>query len=395
MGRDITEQRKAQEEVRLLNADLERRVTERTRELASANAELQHEITERQRVEEVLRASEERLHLALRAARAGAWEWDMKTNQAYWSEENFMVMGLNPNTVEPHYDNWLCCVHPDDRLEAGQWVAQAIEQQADLNIEFRVIWPDGSIHWINDIGKITFDENAQPVGMYGIQMDITERKLATEKIRASLHEKELLLKEIHHRVKNNLQIISSLLYLQSGSIDDPLTLMKFQDSQNRIHSMALIHERLYRSDDLAHVDFATYLHDLATSLVDTYRKQAYHIALKVKADNALLDIDTAIPCGLIVNELVSNALKHAFPNGRTGQIGVEIHHQDLAGTSNYQLVIWDDGVGIPQDMDYLNTPSLGLQLVSNLTRQLGGVIDLCREGGTCFTIRFSGQRARR
>ncbi len=217
--------------------------------------------------------------------------------------------------------------------------------------------------------------------------DITERKLAAEKTETSLHEKEILLKEVHHRVKNNLQVISSLLNLQSNSIDNPLALARFQDSQNRIRSMALIHERLYRSDDLARIDFGPYLHDLAGSLVQTYRRQAQRVELRMSTVRVLLDIDTAIACGLIVNELVSNALKHAFPDGRSGQVGVEI--QEDRELEQFRLVIWDDGIGIPEDLDYLKTTSLGLQLVNSLTRQIKGSIDLCRVNGTKFDICFS------
>lgn len=218
--------------------------------------------------------------------------------------------------------------------------------------------------------------------------DITEYKLTSDKVKASLHEKEILLKEIHHRVKNNLQIISSLLNLQSNSIYDPLTLSQLQDSQNRIRSMALIHERLYRSENLAQIDFSIYLHELTASIVHTYRRQADCVTLKVEASGVMLDIDTAISCGLIVNELVSNALKHAFPNERSGQIEVEIQHEE----QQIRLVVGDDGVGIPDSIDYRKTKSLGLQLVTNLTRQLGGTLELCDGAGTTFEIRFPAPR---
>jgi two-component sensor histidine kinase/PAS domain-containing protein len=218
--------------------------------------------------------------------------------------------------------------------------------------------------------------------------DITERMLATAKLETSLHEKEILLKEVHHRVKNNLQIISSLLNLQSNAIDNPLIRTQFQDSQNRIRSMALIHERLYRSDDLASIDFDSYLRDLAGSLVQTYQPQAQRVELRMSTARVLLNIDTAIACGLILNELVSNALKHAFPDSRPGQIGVELlEDREL---HQFRLVVWDNGVGIPGNMNYQQTTSLGLQLVNSLTRQLNGTVDLCRVNGTRFDICFPG-----
>lgn len=385
VGRDVTQTRMAEEKFILLNAVLEQRVADRTQQLASTNSALLAEIEQRMRIESSLQASRDRLHLALQAASAGAWEWNIRTNQAVWSDENYQVMGLTPGSVEPLYENWLRCVYPADRLMADQSVAQAVKDRAGLNIEFRVLLPNGDIRWISDIGNLTFDETGAPVGMYGIQMDITKRRLVEEQLRASLLEKELLLKEIHHRVKNNLQIVSSLLSLQSESTDDQSTVAQFQDSQARIRSMALIHERLYRSNDLAHIDFAKYLSELAEALIKTYRRHKQSITLNVTAGGVILDIDTAIPCGLIVNELLSNALKHAFPGGRSGEIRVEMSRITDA---SFQIVVWDSGVGISDEIDCLHPATLGLQLVNNLTHQLDGTIEFSNRAGAYVAICF-------
>lgn len=217
-----------------------------------------------------------------------------------------------------------------------------------------------------------------------LKLENAERRRAETSLRTSLDEKEVLLREIHHRVKNNLQIISSLLNLQSMNFSDPVLLAQFQDSQNRVRSMALIHERLYRSEDLALVDFSTYLRELTGSLVMTYSRQPQNITVTVDADAVMLDIDTAIPCGLIVNELVSNALKHGFPSGRAGQIQVEMFPEP-----QFRLVVSDDGIGLPPDFDWRHSPSLGLQLVESLTRQLGGTIEISGSPGTRAEICFS------
>ncbi|MDZ7261537.1 MAG: ATP-binding protein, partial [candidate division KSB1 bacterium] len=219
--------------------------------------------------------------------------------------------------------------------------------------------------------------------------DITERKQAEDQIKASLKEKELLLKEIHHRVKNNLQVISSLLNLQAGYIKDTQALELFQESQNRIKSMALIHEKLYRSQNLAKIDFKEYIHNLTNYLFRSYRAFSNNIVPKIKVDNIYLGIDTAIPCGLIINELVSNAMKHAFPAGKTGKIWI-----NFSATTNRRhsdklvLSVRDNGVGFPRDLDFRNTESLGLQLVNTLTKQLKGTIELDRSRGTKFKITF-------
>jgi two-component sensor histidine kinase len=218
------------------------------------------------------------------------------------------------------------------------------------------------------------------------QQEIAERKQAEERIQVSLQEKEILLKEIHHRVKNNLQVISSLLYLQSKEIEDQETLEMFLESQHRVRSMALVHERLYRTEDLARVDGAEYIRDLAGYLYRSYSTAAGLVKLTVKVDDVSLGIDTAVPCGLIINELVSNSLKHAFADGREGHVLVEL---GLDSQGVYTLIISDDGVGLPEGLDFRNTRSLGLRLVNTLVEQLGGTIELERSNETTFTITFA------
>jgi two-component sensor histidine kinase len=218
------------------------------------------------------------------------------------------------------------------------------------------------------------------------QQEITERKRAEEQIKASLKEKEVLLKEIHHRVKNNLQVISSLLYLQSKDVKDREALEMFQESQYRVRSMALVHERLYQSKDLAKVDLAEYARSLANYLFRSYGVNSNIIELKINVDDVFLGIDTAVPCGLIINELVSNSLKHAFPDGREGEIRIELWSNH---DSQFTLMVSDNGVGFPKDLDFRDTQSLGLQLVNTLVDQLEGTIKLDRSGRTSFEITFT------
>ncbi len=224
------------------------------------------------------------------------------------------------------------------------------------------------------------------VGMVGVMRDVTERRRAEEQIKASLREKEVLLKEIHHRVKNNLQVISSLLYLQSKDVEDNRTLKMFQDSENRVRSMALVHERLYQSQDLARIDFAEYARNLANYLFRSYGINTNVIQPKISVDDVFLGVDTAIPCGLIINELVSNSLKHAFPDGRAGEIRIELRAGD---EGQFTLMISDNGVGFPAGLDFRDGGSLGLQLVNALVDQLEGTAELDRRGGTAFKIAFA------
>lgn len=213
---------------------------------------------------------------------------------------------------------------------------------------------------------------------------------ANERIQASLREKEVLLKEVHHRVKNNLQIVSSLLSLQSRFIEDEQMLEVFNESQNRLRSMVLIHERLYQSEDLARVDFAEYVAQLATDLFRSYQVDPGNIRLEVDIDSILLEIDIAVPCGLIVNELVNNALKYAFPSQQEGRICIRF--QRSAG-GEFTMTVQDDGVGLAAEIDFFHTETLGLQLVNTLVKQLNGRLEVDCSGGTGIEITFPQSRS--
>lgn len=220
-----------------------------------------------------------------------------------------------------------------------------------------------------------------------LQNELAERKKAEAQLKISLREKESLLKEIHHRVKNNLQVISSVLRLQSDYVKDAQVLELFKDSQNRIRSMALIHEKLYQSSDLSRINLSEYLTELTGNLMRSYTSGAVPIRLKITSGDVWLNIDTAIPCGLIINELVSNSLKHAFPRPQeTNEIEIEIQQTDA---EQFTLTVRDNGIGFPETLDFRNTESLGLELVCIFTEQLGGRIELDRSNGTAFTLTFS------
>ena len=214
--------------------------------------------------------------------------------------------------------------------------------------------------------------------------DITDRNKTENQLKTSLKDKDMLLREIHHRVKNNLQIISSLLNLQSRYIKDVDALDIFAESQNRVRSMAIIHEKLYNSESMSEIDFGEYISDLTESLFYNYRVNPSRISLKKNMDEIYFDVDTAIPCGLIVNELITNCLKHAFPGDDKGEICIELLKTD----DKHVLNVKDNGVGFPEDIDFKNTKSLGLQLVNNLVSQVDGTIELDGSNGSSFNIIF-------
>ncbi len=233
--------------------------------------------------------------------------------------------------------------------------------------------------------RVLKDAEGRVLGALSSARDITEKKAAEDKIRQSLKEREVMLREIHHRVKNNIQIISSLLRLQSRRLDDEKARAALADSQNRIRSMALIHEKLYQTDDFARIDMGEYFESMASHLQTVYREQANRFSLRVEADQIKLDINRAIPIGLIVNELVTNAMKHAFPDGRAGAIFIRLLR---SGEDHFELTVKDDGIGLPESVRRDGGNTFGLEIVRELAHQIDGVQEIRNDGGTEVVIRF-------
>jgi PAS domain S-box-containing protein len=340
------------------------------------------DITERKLAEEALRESEEKFRVLSETSPAAI--------ALYQGED---VIYINPTAArligysveELSRISFWGCVHEDFReMVRERGIARMKGEAVPSQYECKFVTKDGRELWaIISVGLIEF--KGRPAGIVTL-IDRTEAKAAEERIRASLAEKEVLLKEVHHRVKNNLQIISTLLMLQSESVRDEKLLRSFRDSQDRIAAMALIHERLYKSPDFASIDFAEYIGNLAGSLFDSYLVDPGSIVLHVDTGGMVMDIDRAIPCGLIVNELLSNSLKYAFPDNRAGEISVRFRSCE---DGRITLTVVDTGVGLPSGFDFRNTETLGLQLVCMLVTQLRGQIDIdSGQDGTVVSISF-------
>lgn len=274
-------------------------------------------------------------------------------------------------------------IHPEFKEISKKRLYAAYIKRKPLDfLEEKIIDLEGNVKYI-EIGDIPIMYNNKPAVQIVVR-DITGRKKLENELKKSLEEKDMMLKEIHHRVKNNLMVIESLLNLQSHYIKDKTALNIFKESQNRAKSMALIHQRLYQSNDLKRIEFGEYSQTLARDLFHSYSVDPNNIKMNIDTDKVMLDVNIAIPLGLILNELISNSLKHAFPEDKKGQINVEFHTKE----EKFELSVSDDGIGIPQGFDYKKSDSLGLMLVHSLSDQIRAEVKMDVTNGTKFKITF-------
>jgi two-component sensor histidine kinase len=348
-------------------------------------------------VDAALYTGKEQFRRLLEKLPAGAYTCDPEGLITYYNPHAVQLWGRAPRLNDPvdRFCGSFKLFSPDGSPIAHDqcWMALALKTDKEYNgHEIVIERPDGQRLTALAYANPVHDESGTLIGAVNVLVDITDRKRTEMALRDSearlkiaLHEKEVLLKEIHHRVKNNLQVVCSLLRLQRDTIEDSTLRELFYESEHRVRSMALIHETLYQASDVARLQLAHYLRTLSVELFRAYGVDPQHIALTNCIDEITLPLDAAIPCGLIVNELLSNALKHAFPDGRRGDIRIELR----AGPDQQVLLrVVDTGVGFPAGLDVRQTDSLGLQLVCALTEQLQGTIAVERDGGTALTVTF-------
>jgi PAS domain S-box-containing protein len=343
--------------------------------------------TNRKKAEESLIESESRLKFAIDTLESGIWELNVKTGKAWRSPRHDQIFGYKALLPEWTYQMFLDHVIPEDRSEVDRKYGYALSTKTEWNFECRIRRVDNTVRWIAAQGKPSeYDDKNEVVMLSGIVNDITDRKKVEELIQASLKEKETLLKEVHHRVKNNMQVIKSLLHLQEEKIKDKDALALLKDSQQRIQAMALVYNKLYLSINLASINMVDYIKELTIGLINSYTTAPHRVTASITPSDVSLSIDMAIPCGLVINELVTNALKYAFPENRTGQIAISLKN---GGNQEFALTVSDNGVGMPEGINLSNTPTLGLKLVTSLVQdQLEGKIALDRSQGTTFKITF-------
>ena len=340
--------------------------------------EIWQDITDHRQAEEALLASEKKYRLLFDFAPVGIVVADLAGNILAANSALEKTLGYTLDEMQ-HIKLGEVCVNPDEKT---QIIDEVTRKGLVEDREVRLIRKDGTIY--DALLDINLTEmNGQKV-LLTMSRDITEHKLAEKQIQQSLREKETLLREIHHRVKNNLAVISSLLSLQAEGISDEGLRRALEESQQRMKSMALVHEHLYQKNDFSRINYKDFIVDVIKELESIYHKRNGTIEIKLNIEDLTLDIDSAIPCSLIINELVTNAYKYAFPDNRSGELGISFAKEDDA----YILTIKDNGIGLPKGVDYRNSNTLGLQIVNVLCKQLRGNLEMRVDRGTEAVITF-------
>lgn len=342
------------------------------------------EVTQEKKEKKKLEDTIQKLKTAQKIGNIGYWTHNIVKNKGEWSEEVYDIWEVDPETFEPTFENLLETIHPDDKDILLRDVSTAYPDQNYQENEHRIITPDGGVKWIRARITLHRDENGEPRLLEGISQDITEKKKREEEILQTLREKETLLEEVHHRVKNNLAVVSSMVQLQAYEETNDEVKQKLMDSVVRIISMASIHEQLYQSHSFSKLDLSKSLKKLVKKIVETMDPEV-PIILEFDLNQVDLNINQAIPFSLIVNEVVTNVIKHAFQGKSKGKIKVTLSEKD----SLLHLSIKDNGIGIPEDFEIKKNQTLGLNLIDTLAKQLDAEYNYnSTELGTSFNIQF-------
>ena len=366
----------AEEDLHQINTDLERRVVERTDELNTKY----HELTESRKGE---RESENRFRDLVESMNDGFIIQDGTGIITFVNSKISKMTGFSKEEIVGR--SALDFFSPDNQSVINDQIN--LRQKGIVgSYETELTTQDNLQLPIRISPQLIYNEEQEIVGSFGIITDISQQKQAEELIKASLEEKEMLLHEIHHRVKNNLTVISSLLSLQARRSDNDTCNAVLQDSQNRVQAMAMIHETLYSSDSLSSIDISSYFTKLVNGVMQSYGNNDRSVNFKVQTGNIKIDIKKATPLGLIVNELTTNILKYAYPDNEKGSFLIQLKS---SGENKFELIISDDGIGIPEDFDWHHTDKLGIKLVKLMVEnQLNGSINVENSEGTKYTISF-------
>ena len=329
--------------------------------------------------------SDERLHLALAAGEFGVWDWDLGRNVMIWDDRMYEIFGIQRNSVV--VEAWQKGIHPEDRGKVMEIARPGFFGKIGCHMEYRFVRPDGAVRYIRADGIVIKNEDGSPSRIIGLHNDITERHLAESRIRSLLEEKEILLREVHHRIKNNMNNIMALLSLQSIALNDPSAVSVLEDARGRVQSMMVLYDKLYRSTDFRVISAKQYLTSLIDEILRNFPSRQ-PVSVEARIDDIILEPEIMSPLGMILNELITNTLKHAFV-GKEDEAAIRVRLS--ARDKHATLIVEDNGVGLPESIDIEDPPGFGLQLVSLLTKQLEGTIRPERRDGSAFILEFDVQ----
>jgi PAS domain S-box-containing protein len=331
----------------------------------------------------MLRTNQDRLQLAIRAADIGIWDWDIIRNKLLWEDSMYALYGVAKENFNGRYEEWSMKIHPDDRQNNEGEMQAALRGEHEYAYEFRIIREDGSIRFLKAASQTIRDKKGKALRMVGINIDITG-------LRKMINEKETLLRELYHRTKNTMQIIKSMILLQANEFSSDEGVQKVvKNTEDRIQAISLVHQMLYKSRDLSRISIKEYIHELAPLVLESFGVSG-RISLDINSEELFLLLDTAIPFGLILNELITNSVKYAFPGNRKGVITINLKtgEQDIV-ILNYS----DNGIGIPEGFDFQNQKSLGMRLIQNIgIDQMLGKIEMKNHNGFTCRLEFQNNR---
>jgi PAS domain S-box-containing protein len=338
------------------------------------------DITKRKAIEDAYKETNWRLASIMEGTHAGTWEWNVQTGEATFNSIWAEIVGYTIEEMKPvSIHTWEALAHPDDLEQSGKLLDQHFRGELPYyHYESRMKHKDGHWVWILDRGKvITWTQDGKPLMMYGTHTDITERKLAEEKIKALLAERELTLKEVHHRIKNNMSTIASLLSIQAQTLTESMAVRALEDAKSRVKSMMVLYDKLYRASGTGVISLQKYIPALLDEIIGNFANSRM-VHVKTEIQDIIMDARTLQPLGIILNELVTNVMKYAFPERNDGTIQVSARYSGSA----VQIIVEDDGIGIPEYIDFDKSTGFGLQLVDALVLQLKGTIHIQRNMGT-------------
>jgi PAS domain S-box-containing protein len=380
--RDISERKRYEIEIERKTLEL----YQKNEDLYAANEELCAIEEERRAAYEELSknqkaliTSEEALKKAQSIAHLGIWQWNLTNNKIYISDEFNTILGLNRKESPPTFHDLHSFLNPDYREQFSDAMKELLESGIPFTLDLWIIRKDGLSRAIRGQGEFDGNVHNKTGQLTLIIQDITNQKLMEEEIKEASLEKEILLREIHHRVKNNMQVISSLLSMQSRTIKEPTVQSLFKETQTRVRTLALVHELLYQSDKLNKINYSLYLQKISSYLYESYQFSKGGVSFTIHANNLELSIDKAVPCSLVITELLTNSLKYAFSDGRKGEILITLLIDEEK--QEYILDYRDNGTGFPDEHDYQKSSGFGKTLINGLVRQLSGNIQI--DSGEC------------